>query len=79
MHSKKNPGLFSMIRSRATGEVSHTKFWANVAYLAATVCFIKQNWLGAANTEIWWCYLLVVAGHGTASKFLTLKYGQAAK
>lgn len=56
------------------GGLSHTKLWANIAYAAATVAFVRLNWMGQAEAEIWWAYLSCVAGAVTASKFLSLKY-----
>lgn len=60
------------------GGLSHTKLWANVGYAAATLSFVRLNWMGQAATEVWWAYLSCVAGAVTASKFLSLKYGAAA-
>ena len=57
------------------GGLSHTKLWANIAYASATCAFLRLNWIGQADAEIWWAYLACVAGAVTASKFLTLKYG----
>jgi hypothetical protein len=56
------------------GKLSHTKIWANVAYLAATIGFIRATWTGTATYDIWLAYLGVVGGAVTASKFLSLKY-----
>ncbi|ELQ8315452.1 MULTISPECIES: hypothetical protein [Pseudomonadota] len=62
------------------GRLSHTKIWANIGYAAATVSFVRLNWVGQAETEVWWAYLSCVAGAVTASKFLSLKYsGSAAR
>lgn len=60
------------------GRLSHTKIWANIGYAAATVSFVRLNWVGQAETEVWWAYLSCVAGAVTASKFLSLKYGSIA-
>lgn len=59
-------------------KLSHTKIWANVAYLAATVGFIRMTWVGTATYDIWLVYLAVVASAVTASKFLSRKYPQQA-
>lgn len=60
--------------SDENGKLSHTKVWANIGYLAATVAFIKTTWLGTASADIWLVYIGCVAASSTASKFLTLKY-----
>ncbi len=60
------------------GRLSHTKIWANVAYLAATIGFIRATWAGTDTYDIWLVYLGVVGGAVTASKFLSLKYGGVA-
>lgn len=60
------------------GRLSHTKIWANIGYAAATVSFVRLNWVGQAETEVWWAYLSCVAGAVTASKFLSLKYSSIA-
>lgn len=43
------------------GRLSHTKIWANIGYAAATVSFVRLNWVGQAETEVWWAYLSCVA------------------
>lgn len=52
---------------------SHTKLWANIAYLTATGCIIwyaVNSWLTA---DMLGMYLGVVGAHNVASKFLTLR------
>lgn len=53
------------------GKLSHTKVWTNIAYLAATVKFIRDD----VPADIWLIYLGVVGAHGAASKFISLRYG----
>jgi hypothetical protein len=65
----------AMICSTQTGEISHTKFWTNIAYLAGTVAFVKANWTSTASVDIWCVYLGVVGGHGVLSKFISMRYG----
>jgi hypothetical protein len=67
--------LIELVTDSSGQTLSHTKFWANVGYLAATVAFLKQAWGGSSNVDIWWAYLGCVAGASTASKYLSLKYG----
>lgn len=61
------------------GKLSHTKIWANVAYLAATVGFVRSAWTGTATYDIWLVYLGVVGASVTASKFLSRKYPLSAE
>jgi hypothetical protein len=55
----------------------HTKVWSNIAYLAASICFVKANWASTAPSEIWVIYLSIVGLHVTADKFVQLRYGQS--
>jgi len=52
-----------------------TKLWSNVAYAAATVCFVKANWAAIAPGDIWAVYLAVVGLHATADTLIQLRYG----
>ena len=69
--------LSDLVTDAGSNTLSHTRVWANVAYAAATVAFVKQAWTGTITAEIWWAYLGCVASAATASKFLSLKYGSA--
>lgn len=63
-------------------KVSHTKFWANIAYFVTTVAFIKLNFTETFQqylSEIWLIYLSVVAGNASLSKWISLKYEKGAK
>lgn len=60
-------GLFN---NAATGEMSHSKLWANVAAGAATYKFIT---LPDLNAEIWVAYLGIVGGYAVARKWLATK------
>jgi len=69
--------LSNLICSSGTSEISHTKLWTNIAYLAATIAFLRANWGEApASPEIWLYYLGVVGGHGAVSKLIAMKYGE---
>ena len=50
-------GLFC---NPATGEVSHTKLWANVAACVMTVKFAV---LEQAEIDLWWAYGSMVGGY----------------
>ena len=52
------------------GNMSHTKVWTNIAYLAATAKFIMES----APPDIWLIYLGVVGAHGLLSKAVSIKY-----
>jgi len=68
--------LSNLICSSGTGEISHTKLWTNIAYLVATIAFVRVNWGPTpASPEIWGIHLGVLAGHGAASKLIAMKYG----
>ncbi|MGV3581886.1 MAG: hypothetical protein ACO1N8_06240 [Methylophilus sp.] len=58
-----------------TGQLSHTKIWANIAYCAATFAFCFMTYKGTATAEIWFIYLGVLGTHSAASKLISLKYG----
>lgn len=59
--------------------VSHTKFWSNIAYFAATLAFLSLNVIGEGAQSgvieaVWIIYLGVVASNDIASKWITNKY-----
>lgn len=64
-----------LVTDAGTGQLSHTKIWANVGYFVATVAFAWLNYQGKADAEIWLIYLGVIAGHSAASKALSMRYG----
>lgn len=68
--------LTRLFTSESTGEVSSTKFWSNIAYFVATVCFLALNFVvpGVASIElIWLIYLGVVASSSVASKVIATR------
>jgi len=64
-----------LITDSGTGQLSHTKIWANVAYASATVGFLYAVYKGTATSDIWFVYLGIVGASATASKLLSLKFG----
>jgi hypothetical protein len=54
------------------GLLSHSKIWANVAYLAGTVKFIM---IPEPSADIWMAYLGIVGSASVASKLIQMKYG----
>ncbi|HGG9679855.1 TPA: hypothetical protein ACJJ9X_002165, partial [Neisseria meningitidis] len=54
----------------ATGNVSHSKLWANVACAAGTFKFVM---LPDPSAEIWAVYLGIVGGYAVARSFVSVK------
>jgi hypothetical protein len=60
--------------------MSHSKFWANIAYFCATVCFMMINLKGMYSNsivELWLVFLGVVATSAIASKYISLVHGKS--
>jgi len=75
----KSINLSELFKSEITNTVSHTKFWGNIAYFAATISFLTANLLYfkefQQNIEmIWLIYLTVVSGNNVANKWIMYKY-----
>ncbi len=64
-----------LIKDAGTGQMSHTKVWANVAYTTATLAFIYSVYADTATGEIWLIYLGCIGASASVSKLLSLKYG----
>lgn len=66
-----------LITDCTTGQLSHTKLWANVAYFTATLAFVRITMFSAepSSPEIWLIYLGVVGAHNVSSKILSMRYG----
>lgn len=62
--------VLDIIRNPATGKVSHSKLWANVACAAATYKFVVAP---DAPSEIWAIYLGIVGGYAVARSFVSVK------
>jgi len=67
--------LKDLVTDSGTGQLSHTKIWANVAYASSTIGFLYAVYKGTAGAEIWFAYLGIVGASATASKLLSLKFG----
>lgn len=67
--------LSDLIIDAGTGQLSHTKVWANVAYFVTTVSFAWLSYQGKSDADIWLIYLGIVASHAAASKVVSLKFG----
>ncbi|MRN38950.1 hypothetical protein CRG49_010690 [Neisseria sp. N95_16] len=62
--------VLDIIRNPATGKVSHSKLWANVACAAATYKFVIAP---DAPSEIWAIYLGIVGGYAVARSYVSVK------
>ena len=71
--------MTELFKNEKTGQLSHTKFWSNVAYFAATLAFLSLNLFSSGAISgtlefIWIIYLGVVASNAVASKWISHKY-----
>lgn len=62
--------VLDIIRNPATGKVSHSKLWANVACAAGTYKFLI---LPDPSAEIWAIYLGIVGGYAVARSLVSVK------
>ena len=62
--------VLDIIRNPATGKVSHSKLWANVACAAGTYKFLI---LPDPSMEIWAVYLGIVGGYAVARSLVSVK------
>lgn len=63
-------GLLDIIKNPATGKVSHSKLWTNIACAAATYKFVIAP---DAPSEIWAIYLGIIGGYGVARSYVSVK------
>ena len=63
-------GIFDIFKNPATGKVSHSKLWANVACAAGTYKFLI---LPNPSVEVWAVYLGIVGGYAVARSFVSVK------
>lgn len=62
--------IFDIFKNPATGKVSHSKLWANVACAAGTYKFLI---LPDPSMEIWAVYLGIVGGYAVARSLVSVK------
>ncbi len=62
--------LLASFKRPATGNVSHSKLWANIACAAGTVKFVM---LPDPSAEIWAVYLGIVGGYAVARSLVSVK------
>jgi len=63
-------GIFDIFKNPATGKVSHSKLWANVACAAGTYKFLI---LPNPSVEVWAVYLGIVGGYAVARSLVSVK------
>ena len=64
--------MFKQLIVNNDGALSHSKLWANIAYLAGTVKFIM---IPEPSADVWFAYLGIVGSAAVASKLIQMKYG----
>jgi hypothetical protein len=74
--------MTELFKNETTGQLSHTKFWSNVAYFSATLAFLSLNLFNNGSSAdtlefIWIIYLGVVASNAVASKWISYKYNMS--
>ena len=52
--------LAGLVSNPATGEISHTKLWANVAACVMTVKFARMD---VPPLDLWWAFGTMVGGY----------------
>ena len=62
--------IFDIFKNPATGKVSHSKLWANVACAAGTYKFLI---LPDPSMEVWAVYLGIVGGYAVARSLVSVK------
>ena len=62
--------IFDIFKNPATGGISHSKLWANVACAAGTFKFVM---LPDPSAEIWAVYLGLVGGYAVARSSVSVK------
>ena len=72
-----SPSILDLITDPGTGQLSHTKIWTNIAYLVATIAFVKITFSSdEPDLTLWLLYLCVIGGHSSLSKLISLKYNK---
>lgn len=72
-----SPSILDLITDPGTNQLSHTKIWTNIAYLVATIAFVKITFSSdEPDLTLWLLYLCVIGGHSSLSKLISLKYNK---
>lgn len=64
-----------LITDAGTGQLSGTKIWIHIGYIAATIAFLKIAFSSGVTQEILMTYMGVIGTHGVGSKIVSMKYG----
>lgn len=67
-----------LVTNPATGRLSHSKLWANVACGAATGLFVYQGLQGTLDADVWLVYLGVVGGYSAARSWIATRRDKGA-
>jgi hypothetical protein len=70
--------LVDLLQNPATGRLSHSKLWANIACASATGMFIYQGAMGTLTAEVWLIYLGVVGGYSAARSWIAARRDKGA-
>lgn len=62
--------ILDILHNPATGKLSHSKVWANIACAAGTYKFVT---LPEPSPEIWAVYLGIVGGYAVARAMVSVK------
>ena len=62
--------ILDIFKNPATGKMSHSKLWANVACAAGTYKFLI---LPNPSVEVWAVYLGIVGGYAVARSLVSVK------
>jgi len=65
--------LADLFTNPASGRLSHSKLWANVACATATGMFVYQGVAGTLTAEVWLIYLGVVGGYSAARSWIATR------
>ena len=63
-----------LITDASSGQLSHTKLWANIAYTVGTWAFVWQAYKRELTDMLLFAYLGCVAGSALASKIVSYRY-----
>lgn len=62
--------IFDIFKNPSTGNLSHSKIWANIACLAGTYKFVT---ITNPSAEVWAVYLGIVGGYAIARSWVSIK------
>ncbi|BAK76473.1 hypothetical protein NH8B_2087 [Pseudogulbenkiania sp. NH8B] len=65
--------LSDLVTNPATGRLSHTKLWANVACASATGLFVYQGVQGTLGADVWLTYLGTLGCYSAARSWIATR------